>query len=78
MKLIGITGKAGAGKTTISNIIAQNNNVGVIHVDDVLKDVKLKYLKLFMDTDNKGEKTKVNGKLKMLLFRNKILFNLIV
>lgn len=78
MKLIGITGKAGAGKTTISNIIAQNNNVGVIHVDDVLKDVKLKYLKLFMDTDNKGEKTKVNGKLKMLLFRNKILFNLIM
>lgn len=78
MKLIGITGKAGAGKTTISNIIAQNNNVGVIHVDDVLKDVKLKYLKLFMDTDNKGEKTKVNGKIKMFLFRNKIMFNLIM
>ena len=41
MKLIGITGKAGAGKTTISNIMAQNYNVGVIHVDDVLKEVKL-------------------------------------
>ena len=78
MKLIGITGKAGAGKTTISNIMAQNYNVGVIHVDDVLKEVKLKYLKLFMDKDNKGEKTKVNGKIKMFLFRNKIMFNLIM
>lgn len=40
MKLIGITGKAGAGKTTLSDMIAKHQNVGVIHVDELLKKVK--------------------------------------
>ena len=76
MKLIGITGKSGAGKTTFSNIMAQNNDVGVIHIDDLLREIKLKYFKPIMNMDNKGEKTKVNGNLKMLLYKNKIIFNL--
>ncbi len=46
MKLIGITGKTGSGKTTLSNMIAINENVGVIHVDEIrgkLQNVMQKY-----------------------------------
>ena len=74
MKLMGVTGKSGAGKTTFSNIISQNNDVGVIHIDDLLKEIKLKYFKFLMNTDNHGEKTKVNGNLRMLLYKNRTIF----
>lgn len=76
MKLIGITGKSGAGKTTFSNILSKNKDIGVIHIDDLLKELKLKYFKLLMQKDNYGEKTKISGNLKMLIYKNKILFNL--
>ena len=39
MKLIGVTGKAGSGKTTFSNMLAEKDNIGVIHVDDILKQI---------------------------------------
>lgn len=76
MKLIGITGKAGSGKTTFSNILAQKDNIGVIHTDDILKKIKLKYFKMIMQEDKRGEKTKINSKLKTILYKNKIIFNL--
>ena len=40
MKIIGITGKAGAGKTTLSNILAENENVKIIHLDYLLDNIK--------------------------------------
>lgn len=76
MKLMGITGKSGAGKTTFSNILAQNEDVGVTHIDDLLREIKLKYFKSLMQNSNKGEKTKVNSGLKMLIYKNRIVFNL--
>lgn len=76
MKLIGITGKSGAGKTTFSNIMAKHEDVGVIHIDDLLREIKLKYFKSLMQKSNTGEKTKVNSGLKMLLYKNRIIFNL--
>lgn len=76
MKLIGVTGKSGAGKTTFSNILAQKHNIGVIHVDDILRQIKLKYFQPIMSKDKSGENTKVNSKLKRILYGNKILFNL--
>jgi len=76
MKLMGITGKSGAWKTTFSNILAQNEDVGVIHIDDLLREIKLKYFKSLMQNSNKGEKTKVNSGLKMLIYKNRIVFNL--
>lgn len=76
MKLIGITGKSGAGKTTFSNYLAQNSSdIGIIHVDDLLKELKLKYFKFLMKENNKGEKVKVNSNLKRFLYRNKIIFS---
>lgn len=77
MKLIGITGKSGAGKTTFSEYLATNNrkDIGVIHVDDLIKELKLKYFKIFMKKDNKGEKVRVDSRLKKFLHRNKYIFS---
>lgn len=61
MKLIGVTGKAGSGKTTFSDILSQKDDIGVIHIDDILRDIKLKYFKWLMKEDKQGEKTKVNS-----------------
>lgn len=76
MKLIGVTGKSGAGKTTFSNIMAQYKDVGVIHIDDLLREIKLKYFRSLMQKNNKGEKIKVNSGLKILIYNNKIIFNI--
>lgn len=75
MKLIGVTGKSGAGKTTFSNMLAEKSNIGVIHIDEILTEIKLKYFKLFMKNNNKGEKIKVDSKLKIFIYKNKLLFN---
>lgn len=76
MELVGITGKSGSGKTTFSNMLAQNSEIGVIHVDNILKDIKLKYFKFLMKENVHGEKTKVDSGLKTMLYKNKILFNI--
>jgi len=76
MKLIGVTGKTGAGKTTLSNMLAENQNIGVIHVDDILRKIKLKYFKFLMSKNKDGEKTKINSRMKKILYGNKVLFNL--
>lgn len=76
MKLIGITGKSGAGKTTFSDYLAQNSkDIGIIHVDDLIKELKLKYFKFLMEENNKGEKVKVDSRLKKFLYKNKIIFS---
>jgi len=76
VKLIGVTGKTGAGKTTFSNMLANKEKVGVIHVDDILKEFKLKYFKLLLSKDKNGEKTKINYNLKTILYGNKLIFEL--
>ena len=76
MKLIGITGKSGAGKTTFSDYLAKNSkDIGIIHVDDLIKELKLKYFKFLMEENNKGEKVKVDSRLKKFLYKNKIIFS---
>ncbi len=40
MKLIGIIGKSGSGKTTLSKMLERDNNVGVIHLDDMAEKIK--------------------------------------
>lgn len=42
MRIIGITGHAGSGKTTLSNIISEKTGASVIHLDRVLDDIKNK------------------------------------
>lgn len=76
MELIGITGKAGAGKTTFSEYLRANNekDIGVIHLDDLITEIKLKYFKPFMKKNNKGEKIRVDSRLKKLIYKNKYIF----
>ena len=45
MIYIGVTGKSGAGKSTFSDFWSTKSNVGVIHFDDIVDEVKMKYLK---------------------------------
>ena len=79
MKLIGITGKAGTGKTTFSDYLAQNKkDIGVIHIDDLLDKIKLKYFKPIMRKNNKGKKLKVDLRLKSFIYKNKYIFNAFV
>lgn len=42
MRLIGITGKSGAGKTTLSEMLAVNKDTQVIHMDYILESIKQK------------------------------------
>ena len=59
MKLIGVTGKSGAGKTTFSDYLKENSkDIEVIHIDDLLRDIKLKYFKFLMEKRKNGEKNK--------------------
>ena len=75
MNLVGVTGKSGAGKTTFSNYLKENSkDIEVIHIDDLLRDIKLKYFKFLMKEDKNGEKTKVDYKLKNCLYKAKPIF----
>lgn len=75
MKLIGITGKSGAGKTTFSNYLTENSEeIDVIHIDDLLRQIKLKYFKLIMKKDKFGDRVKVDSNLKKFIYSNKYLF----
>lgn len=84
MKLIGVTGKPGAGKTTFSEIYASKDNVGVIHVDDLVAKAKKKYFTMFLQPqeNNTTEHTKENPKLhvgaKRFFFKNKIGFSFLM
>ena len=52
MKLIGVTGRAGAGKSTFSEMLASHPDIGIIHIDDLVRDIKYKYFGLFLKRDN--------------------------
>lgn len=53
MKLIGIVGKSGAGKTTLSKMLQKNDSIGVIHLDEVIsmREIKEKMPKSIVDKD---------------------------
>ncbi len=85
MKLIGVTGKPGSGKTTFSEHLKKRENVGVIHVDDILGNLKKKYFGAFLQssqTTTTIEDTKNNPKLKAsfkeIFFKNKFAFRLLM
>ena len=43
MKLIGVMGNGGSGKTTFTEHLDKRENVGVIHVDDLVGEIKRKW-----------------------------------
>ena len=74
MNLIGITGKSGAGKTTLSNMIAENENVGVIHIDELMEKVKETKLSGITKNNKKGKKVSLLKNIRKFLNGNKYVF----
>ncbi len=76
MKIIGITGKAGSGKTTFSDYLGKKQRTAVIHIDDLFSEIKLKYFKFFMNNNTNKAKTKMTSKHKRILYTNPLLFKI--
>lgn len=80
MKIIGITGMSGAGKSTFTEMIGKHPKVGIIKVDDLVGEAKKKYFKAFLQPkeNNTTEATRENPKLKnsakKLFFEHRITF----
>ena len=84
MKLIGVMGNSGSGKTTFTEYLETKSSVGVIHVDSITSDIKKKYFRPFLQGKDKNttESTKNNPKVKMgakaIFYKNKFAFNLLM
>ena len=55
MKIIGINGNPGSGKTTASNILFKDDSKKVIHLDDIFNDIKELLPKRNTDTFKTGD-----------------------
>lgn len=81
MKLIGVMGNSGSGKTTFTEYLETKPSVGVIHVDLITADIKKKYFRPFLQAreNNCTESTYINPKVKpevkSFFHKNKIAFN---
>ena len=77
MKMIGITGQSGAGKTTLSNMIAEKSGAPIIHMDSLLDDIRnSKVLDgVMQEAEYAGERESkmVNKKLSNVLYSNEII-----
>ena len=84
MKLIGVMGNSGSGKTTFTEYLETKPSVGVIHVDAITSDVKKKFFRPFLQPKEKNntESTKNNPKVRMgakaIFYKNKFTFNLLM
>ncbi len=77
MKLIGVTGKSGAGKTSFSNFLGERKNVGVIYVDDIFNHVKATKLKRHVKGKNKNNQVKIfNTKTRYFINNHKLTFRI--
>lgn len=78
MKIIGITGKSGAGKTTLSNILAGYGNIKSIHIDDIMDNVKVEKFSKIMDKDDDENPVVVKTGLREAVYKNKIAFKMYI
>lgn len=84
MKIIGVTGNSGAGKTTFTEYFNTKPSIGVIHVDELTCSVKRKYFSMFLQAKEKNttENTKRNPKLKSevkaIFYKNKFMFKILM
>ena len=84
MKLIGVMGNSGSGKTTFTEYLETKQSVGVIHVDSITSDIKKRYFRIFLQGKDKNntESTKNNPKVKLgakaVFYKSKFTFNLLM
>ena len=65
MKLVGVMGNGGSGKTTFTEHLDKRENVGVIHIDDLVGEIKNKYFKMFLQSnENNTTESTMTGYLK--------------
>lgn len=83
MKLIGIMGKSGSGKTTLSKMLQRDDDIAVIHLDEItnMNEIKEKLPNGLVDenlnTNNLGENfLMLNGSIRNIkekVLKNKLL-----
>lgn len=84
MKLIGVMGNSGSGKTTFTEYLGTKSSVGVIHIDSITSEIKKKYFRPFLQGKEKNttESTKNNPKVKTgakaIFYKNKLMFLLLM
>lgn len=84
MKLIGVMGNSGSGKTTFTEYLETKSSVGVIHIDSIVADIKKKYFRPFLQgkdkntTENTKNNPKVKSNVKNIFYKNKFTFNLLM
>jgi len=82
MKLIGVTGKGGSGKTAFSKYLESKDTVGVIHVDSIVGNVKKRRLGIFLQprinntTESTMENPKVRNGIRSIIYGNRLAFNI--
>lgn len=82
MKLIGVTGNSGAGKSTFSSMLGEHEDVGVIYVDNIVGNLKKKYFGLVLQPkeNNTTEQTKASPKIKTgvkkFFYSNRVIFGI--
>lgn len=75
MKIIGVTGMSGAGKTTFSNLLGERKNVGVIHLDNLINGVKDDKFKKQLHTRSKNnDPVMFPSKVHVAINNNRFLF----
>ena len=84
MKLIGVMGNSGSGKTTFTTYLEGKKTVGVIHVDELVGNIKRKYFYIFLQpkeknsTDRTKENPKLNTNVKEFFYKNKLAFKFLM
>lgn len=75
MKIIGIMGMGGAGKSTFTEMLGKKEKVGIIKVDDLVGEAKKKYFRAFLQsqenntTEVTDENPKLNNSIKKSFFK---------
>lgn len=77
MKIIGVTGKSGVGKSTLSNFLGERANVGVIHLDDIFNNIKENKFKNQIKGRNKDNSPRIlSDRLRISIANNILLFKI--
>lgn len=77
MKIIGITGMSGAGKTSLADCFDERLNVGVVHLDDILNGIKEdKFKNNIKEKKSDNKPVLLSTNIRYFINNNKFLFRI--